>query len=126
MIRRPPRSTRTDTLVPYTTLFRSAQDIGAVVVDRIGQAPSAADIGLGAVVPALGLVAAAPGVDQHRLDDAGAVGQAQRAEQLLVVAVVADLHVRVGVVAVGGQGVVRIIGGETHRSARRTANPKRG
>src|SRR3546814_16009371 len=25
MIRRPPRSTRTDTLVPYTTLFRSSQ-----------------------------------------------------------------------------------------------------
>src|SRR3546814_11803143 len=25
MIRRPPRSTRTDTLVPYTTLFRSTQ-----------------------------------------------------------------------------------------------------
>src|SRR3546814_10647633 len=25
MIRRPPRSTRTDTLVPYTTLFRSLQ-----------------------------------------------------------------------------------------------------
>src|SRR3546814_10069275 len=30
MIRRPPRSTRTDTLFPYTTLFRSAgQDAGA-------------------------------------------------------------------------------------------------
>src|SRR3546814_11675355 len=30
MIRRPPRSTRTDTLFPYTTLFRSAQraDLG--------------------------------------------------------------------------------------------------
>src|SRR3546814_3671356 len=28
MIRRPPRSTRTDTLFPYTTLFRSAE--GAV------------------------------------------------------------------------------------------------
>src|SRR3546814_17676747 len=27
MIRRPPRSTRTDTLVPYTTLFRSANRI---------------------------------------------------------------------------------------------------
>src|SRR3546814_9875958 len=27
MIRRPPRSTRTDTLFPYTTLFRSTQDI---------------------------------------------------------------------------------------------------
>src|SRR3546814_11923201 len=30
MLRRPPRSTRTDTLFPYTTLFRS----GADVVDR--------------------------------------------------------------------------------------------
>src|SRR3546814_4088660 len=35
MIRRPPRSTRTDTLFPYTTLFRSvsggrpAQDVGS-------------------------------------------------------------------------------------------------
>src|SRR3546814_5512185 len=27
MIRRPPRSTRTDTLFPYTTLFRSEQQI---------------------------------------------------------------------------------------------------
>src|SRR3546814_21194157 len=31
MIRRPPRSTRTDTLFPYTTLFRSVPD-GAPVV----------------------------------------------------------------------------------------------
>src|SRR3546814_11149186 len=31
MIRRPPRSTRTDTLFPYTTLFRSAEGAGAVV-----------------------------------------------------------------------------------------------
>src|SRR3546814_12179502 len=32
MIRRPPRSTRTDTLFPYTTLFRSiVQDVDAVV-----------------------------------------------------------------------------------------------
>src|SRR3546814_20857586 len=28
MIRRPPRSTRTDTLFPYTTLFRSGHDAG--------------------------------------------------------------------------------------------------
>src|SRR3546814_4957028 len=28
MIRRPPRSTRTDTLFPYTTLFRSEDDHG--------------------------------------------------------------------------------------------------
>src|SRR3546814_4546372 len=31
MIRRPPRSTRTDTLFPYTTLFRSALDDGSNV-----------------------------------------------------------------------------------------------
>src|SRR3546814_11014918 len=30
MIRRPPRSTRTDTLFPYTTLFRSALQSGVV------------------------------------------------------------------------------------------------
>src|SRR3546814_10570420 len=29
MIRRPPRSTRTDTLFPYTTLFRSLVDLDA-------------------------------------------------------------------------------------------------
>src|SRR3546814_9849531 len=28
MIRRPPRSTRTDTLFPYTTLFRSDEELG--------------------------------------------------------------------------------------------------
>src|SRR3546814_8080208 len=32
MIRRPPRSTRTDTLVPYTTLFRSGQ---AACIQRV-------------------------------------------------------------------------------------------
>src|SRR3546814_17850606 len=31
MIRRPPRSTRTDTLLPYSTLFRSLADIDADV-----------------------------------------------------------------------------------------------
>src|SRR3546814_8547211 len=31
MIRRPPRSTRTDTLFPYTTLFRSRVEPGAFV-----------------------------------------------------------------------------------------------
>src|SRR3546814_216014 len=36
MIRRPPRSTRTDTLFPYTTLFRS--DTGTLDTDRDGRA----------------------------------------------------------------------------------------
>src|SRR3546814_15833290 len=35
MIRRPPRSTRTDTLFPYTTLFRSAQAIAGAAADWI-------------------------------------------------------------------------------------------
>src|SRR3546814_15085239 len=35
MIRRPPRSTRTDTLFPYTTLFRSKL-VEAMVTDRPG------------------------------------------------------------------------------------------
>src|SRR3546814_10254807 len=37
MIRRPPRSTRTDTLFPYTTLFRSASinpEIGQATVSK--------------------------------------------------------------------------------------------
>src|SRR3546814_2710418 len=34
MNRRPPRSTRTDTLFPYTTLFRSAPSVTAIVQGR--------------------------------------------------------------------------------------------
>src|SRR3546814_20564890 len=38
MIRRPPRSTRTDTLFPYTTLFRSvADDCDVVTIGRPGR-----------------------------------------------------------------------------------------
>src|SRR3546814_7658669 len=36
MIRRPPRSTRTDTLFPYTTLFRSSDDRLRPVDARLG------------------------------------------------------------------------------------------
>src|SRR3546814_5996150 len=43
MIRRPPRSTRTDTLFPYTTLFRShAPDARAIVHFKDAVAPGAA------------------------------------------------------------------------------------
>src|SRR3546814_1125125 len=41
MIRRPPRSTRTDTLFPYTTLFRSPGDAGALVREQeLGAGPA--------------------------------------------------------------------------------------
>src|SRR3546814_13484517 len=48
MIRRPPRSTRTDTLFPYTTLFRSVQ-----VTDADGNVLRTLNLG----TPASGLVA---------------------------------------------------------------------
>src|SRR3546814_3539607 len=42
MIRRPPRSTRTDTLFPYTTLFRSVAGLAAARKrGRIGGRPQA-------------------------------------------------------------------------------------
>src|SRR3546814_11723691 len=52
MIRRPPRSTRTDTLFPYTTLFRSVGKgianplgafwTGAMMLEHLGEGPAAA------------------------------------------------------------------------------------
>src|SRR3546814_7966237 len=40
MIRRPPRSTRPDTLFPYTTLFRSRRRARAVAPSRLPAAPA--------------------------------------------------------------------------------------
>src|SRR3546814_8858500 len=43
MIRRPPRSTRTDTLFPYTTLFRSRQHRALLDDDALGDLGACAD-----------------------------------------------------------------------------------
>src|SRR3546814_1310876 len=48
MIRRPPRSTRTDTLFPYTTLFRSGVSLGG----EVRGFPAAGCIVLVAALPA--------------------------------------------------------------------------
>src|SRR3546814_1086899 len=40
MIRRPPRSTRTDTLFPYTTLFRSDRSFGVAGHGHVAHAPA--------------------------------------------------------------------------------------
>src|SRR3546814_10468513 len=48
MIRRPPRSTRTDTLFPYTTLFRSDEGHATVLLQRrqrLGGALEGDDLG---------------------------------------------------------------------------------
>src|SRR3546814_17430890 len=53
MIRRPPRSTRTDTLFPYTTLFRSAETANVRAAQRgrelAGEATQRKHANLGAV-----------------------------------------------------------------------------
>src|SRR3546814_11190363 len=67
MIRRPPRSTRTDTLFPYTTLFRS---IGChAAAELIGLPEIELRVGVtvfGGAAPRLdrgGIVTPAPGID---------------------------------------------------------------
>src|SRR3546814_11536701 len=40
-IRRPPRSTRTDTLFPYTTLFRSKTTVAEALAAYVGAPPGA-------------------------------------------------------------------------------------
>src|SRR3546814_9433043 len=97
MIRRPPRSTRTDTLFPYTTLFRSRIDAsiglakapaGAIAVplcavQRLGAQGHAGDRGIVGIDRDLGgLFRAAAGATLHR---GGAAGhrrrQARRSEE---------------------------------------------
>src|SRR3546814_7163222 len=55
MIRRPPRSTRTDTLFPYTTLFRSGEkvEIDPAACLDIGIAPDQKGLGIAADIGVL-------------------------------------------------------------------------
>src|SRR3546814_20503844 len=68
MIRRPPISTRTDTLFPYTTLFRSGELFKAMTgIDMVhipykGAAPALNDL-LGGQIPVM--FDSVPGVLQH-------------------------------------------------------------
>src|SRR3546814_11965232 len=70
MIRRPPRSTRTDTLFPYTTLFRSRHQ---VVVRQ-----DAAALVHGLLHHRAQLVASAPRVVVKRLGQLGHLDQLDR------------------------------------------------
>src|SRR3546814_13877269 len=86
MIRRPPRSTRTYTLFPYTTLFRSGVRPGllrahAVPVPALHRAAAAG----ARIAFALTLVVAARHVVEHSRTHAGGVGAgAARAQQRVV------------------------------------------
>src|SRR3546814_5599521 len=77
MIRRPPRSTRTDTLFPYTTLFRSTNNeirlraVGTSLADPLIVCRARHQV---VVVPA----------DEQQYDPVGQIGRAQSELQSLM------------------------------------------
>src|SRR3546814_10405787 len=85
MIRRPPRSTRTDTLFPYTTLFRS--------LDTVNVIPKRIRLLLDSVNPPLHQIADRydpdqPAVLDHRqMTDAPACHQRERIQRRLLAGV---------------------------------------
>src|SRR3546814_11382891 len=101
MIRRPPRSTRTDTLFPYTTLFRSRTQQGALADAELRQGEGAGAVRADAEAAALLRVEHHVGVVEEMLRD-GDLGPLQVQAQAEVVGL---LH-RVGI---------------PHRRARRSA-----
>src|SRR3546814_8687804 len=128
MIRRPPRSTRTDTLFPYTTLFRSQRRRVDMAVGtelaRIAQAEG------GAVVPGR----ADPGIHQARVTRQPGGAQPEDGQ---VAGGEAGLHSAVGAAAqfalplrldrgAEGPAALRRIGGDARaqRAAKRTGDRK--
>src|SRR3546814_6081988 len=120
MIRRPPRSTRTDTLFPYTTLFRS-------VVLRPVALPGAVDAGVAVLHPGLHHRRAPRPAREHRptqriavaaVDHLLAAGRAVRGAQL------ASRRADAGdaAVAAGGRGCGRqraVVAGAVDRKSTR-------
>src|SRR3546814_7799474 len=68
MIRRPPRSTRTDTLFPYTTLFRSGWRMGVA-------AQAGADVMFASAMIGLVLALQAPATQTHVIIVSGVGGE---------------------------------------------------
>src|SRR3546814_18688794 len=84
MIRRPPRSTRTDTLFPYTTLFRSAQAFVLPYVERFEQAQVAVEVVAEALLPLAQRAAVeTAGHVQHRQQGHADAGVARGVDQRL-------------------------------------------
>src|SRR3546814_8979371 len=82
MIRRPPRSTRTDTLFPYTTLFRSDHTRRRLDQHRIAIAEEAIALGDGMAIRGHHPFMTAVRADQHQQRALGQmeIGQ-QRSEE---------------------------------------------
>src|SRR3546814_20122547 len=90
MIRRPPRSTRTDTLFPYTTLFRSGEagdpavpGVRVVGLQPVERGRRVGELALAAGVDALRAADAAE-VEAQGREPAGDEGLVQRVDDLVV------------------------------------------
>src|SRR3546814_8854478 len=116
MIRRPPRSTRTDTLFPYTTLFRSvpagATEVAFQLLDDLAVAAHRAVQALQVAVD-----------DEHQVVQALAAGDGNRAQALGLVGLAVaeeapDLAVGLGHQAAAFQviEVARLVRSEAHTS----------
>src|SRR3546814_8215449 len=84
IIRQPPRSTRTDTLFPYTTLFRSVAEIAppppAPRHDPVIDAPRARLAGKVRVSPLAARIAEAKGIDLAGISGTGPGGRIVKAD----------------------------------------------
>src|SRR3546814_4295662 len=78
MIRRPPRSTRTDTLFPYTTLFRSTDPVRCAVLRAGGADRGAARAGQSGAADDARLSFAAGGLFGTGPADRGGAGEPAR------------------------------------------------
>src|SRR3546814_13539979 len=69
MIRRPPRSTRTVTLFPYTTLFRSDDVVAAAAVNDIDPGIAVREVGKALAPDLIAAGTAIDGVGSRRVTD---------------------------------------------------------
>src|SRR3546814_14858678 len=125
MIRRPPRSTRTDTLFPYTTLFRSlAIGDGSVThhvpVDEIESVAAAGNYVEIAWAPRTLLHRATLAAVEAELGDAFVRIHRGRLVRRAAIRRVAPDHTGDFTVELAGRAVVR--GSRRHRAARRRNN----
>src|SRR3546814_10987895 len=80
MIRRPPRSTRTDTLFPYTTLFRSVGHHAWRGFGRLGAGSQSGSPGHGAIPVRAGAGEGHP--EDEQAEHGGATGHQPAAERV--------------------------------------------
>src|SRR3546814_20081993 len=90
MIRRPPRTTRTDTLFPSTTLFRSKQSQGGATAPAAAAAAAGSDTRVLADKDTNALIITAPPKVMRQVRDVIAQLDIQRA-QVLVEGIVAEV-----------------------------------